>query len=338
VQATTGATSLFGVLGAMKNGKSSVLSGELRDMIDVRHQAEQRGHFEPLGRLLSLDTAHGLIEFGIQNGEGAGPDLGIVHGFDLNCTNEDPLGLKRSGEPLLILGQWLGLPAIRKNSATPCVKCKRVCDVCAGTGMKLCEGVGCGGRGFVPGKFVSCPESGCHSDTGQFKPGCKTCGGSDVKGMIREQNICLMCLGVQGPDGFTIMKCSACRGSGKRSTGRVNGSLDYRLPSCKACGGTGWEGELVKQDVAKFTNSEIVSEPIGKNGPFNIHIVMLALGPIQSFTIKDFADNRIRTFGVLPDEQGDYLNLLVPKTVRNSPRCKAYLVGGVVREKVGQAA
>jgi hypothetical protein len=318
--------------------KSSAISSDLRDMIDVRHQAEQRGQFEPVGRLLSLDTAHGLIEFGIQNGEYAGPDLGetdfLEHPSHKDPTTHVPLQI---GAALLVLGQWLGLPAIRKNSTTPCVKCKRVCDVCAGTGMKLCEGVGCGGRGFVPGKFVSCPEPGCHSDTGQFKAGCKTCGGSDVKGMIREQNICLMCLGVKGPDGFTIMKCSACRGSGKRSTGRVNGSLDYRLPACKACGGTGWQGKLVAQDTAKFTNAQL--DPLkwrdGKTWPTQ---TMLALGPIQSFTIKDFADNRIRTFGVLRDEQGDYLNLLVPKTVRNSPRCKAYLVGGVVREKVGQAA
>jgi hypothetical protein len=325
------------MLGAMKTSDSSVLSSDLRDMIDVRHQAEQRGHFEPIGRLLTLDTGHGLIEFGIHNGECAGPDLGIVHGFDLNCTKEDPLGLKREGEPLLVLGQWLGLPAIRKNSTIPCVKCKRVCDVCAGTGRKLCEGLGCGGRGFVPGKFISCPEPGCHRDTGQYKPDCKTCGLSDVKGMIREQVLCLMCLGVPGPDGFTIMKCSACRGSGKRSTGRVNGSLDYRLPPCKACGATGWKGELVKQDVEKFLYAQL--DPLkwedGKKWPEQ---TMLALGPIQSFMIKDFAENRVRAFGVLPDESGEYLNLLVPKVLRDSPRCKAYLVGGVVREKVGQTA
>jgi hypothetical protein len=306
--------------------KSAEISSDLKTMVDLRHQAEQRGHFEPFGRLLTLDTAHGLIEFGTHQGECVGPDLAQYF---------TPSNFELQG--FLVLGQWMGLPAIRKNSITPCSKCKRVCDVCAGTGQKLCEGVGCGGQGFVPGKFVSCPAAGCHAETGKYKPDCAVCGASDVRGMIREKAMCLMCLGVKGPDGFTVMKCSACKGSGKRSTGRINGALDYRLAACAGCGGTGWKGELVPQDVAKFTNAQL--DPLkwqdGKKWPQQ---TMLALGPIQAFTIKDFVENRIRTFGVLPDEQGDYLNLLVPKVVRNSPRCKAYLVGGVVRERVGQAA
>ena len=61
-----------------KNPKPSEMSPEVRAMLDLRHQAEQRGHFEPLGRLLSLDTGHGVIEFGTQQGEATGPDLAIV--------------------------------------------------------------------------------------------------------------------------------------------------------------------------------------------------------------------------------------------------------------------
>ena len=43
--------------------KTSTMSDEVRDMIGVRHLAEQRGHFEPLGRLQWLRTEHGMIQF-----------------------------------------------------------------------------------------------------------------------------------------------------------------------------------------------------------------------------------------------------------------------------------
>jgi hypothetical protein len=159
-----------------------------------------------------------------------------------------------------------------------------------------------------------------------------------------------MCCGVKRADGFSVMKCSACRGAGKRSTGIVGGSLDWQLPKCKACAGTAWKGTFVRQDVKKFTNAKIIipgniarlkltrlGRWPGKNrrrmasNPMSV----LALGPIHSFTIKDFMQNRIRTFGVSQDSQGDYLMLLVPKVPRS--QSKAYLVGGVVRERIGQA-
>lgn len=305
--------------------KPSPISSEVRSMVDLRHQAEQRGEFSPLGRLLSLDTSHGLIQFGTQQGECVGPDLGQA---DFPPIDGQKISMATG---LLVLGAWEGLPSIRNNSQTPCPKCVRICEVCAGSGKKQCEGLDCGGRGYTLGKWISCSGPGCHAETGQYKPNCVTCGKSDVKGMVREHAVCMMCkdFRVHPDDTFSSMTCSACRGVGKRSTGRVDGSLDYRLPTCKACAGTTWKGEFAAQDVAKFTNA--ILDPLkwqdGKKWPTQ---TMLALGPIQMFTLKDFGSGRVRTFGVLPDSAGDYLMLLVPKVLRGHP--KAYLVGGVVRE------
>ena len=310
--------------------KPSEMSPDLRAMIDLRHQAEQRGHFEPLGRLLSLATPHGLILFGSKNGVGTGPDLAQVRGFDLNATTDDPLGTQRGDDVLIVLGQWSGLPPIRKNSQTPCPRCSRPCEVCGATGKKLCEE--CGGLGYKPGNWVSCPGPGCHADSGKYKEDCATCKLSEVRGQVREQNQCLMCRGVKGGDYFTVMPCSACRGKKKRSTGLVGGSLDWQLPKCKACDGTTWKGEWIKTDPEKYAVDHLSMQ---LNPNFKAKQEFLALGPIGAFDVRDFATGLPRTFNVSQDAAGDSMHLLVPKIVRDSPRCKAYLVGGVVREANG---
>ena len=316
------------------------MSSDVRAMIDARHQAEQRGHFEPLGRLSSIETAHGLIEFGTLQGVGTGPDLAyammdVPGGVPKNLPDPVP-GKFADWNTLLVLGAWLGLPALRRNSCAPCPKCKHVCEVCAGTGKKQCEGLDCGGRGYTLGKWVSCPGPGCHKDTGNYKQDCVTCMGSDVRGMIRENVVCLMCHGEKGADGFSVMTCSACRGTKKRSTGRVNGSLDYCMPVCKGCGGTGFKGELIPQALEKFANATLIHNVASKLGRRMGGVrpaEMLALGPIHSFDVKDFATGKLRTFDVSQDVAGDFMHLLVPKVARGS-RSKAYLVGGVVYEAV----
>jgi hypothetical protein len=298
-------------------------------LIDARHQAEQRGHFEPLGRVLSFETAHGVIQFGMELGEGTGPDLAVEDGG------------------LIVLGAWSGLPALCKPLTTPrldrnkrptytgetgslvsfdapgavavldnvpCPKCRHACNICDGEGQKQCQGLNCGGRGWIPGNWISCPGPGCRADTGTFKGDCATCAHSPVRGLIQEEMVCPMC------GGSKVMACEGCRGTKKISTGRLNGSLDYRLPACKACGGTGWKSQLVEQDLAKFTNAIL-----GK---------YLALGPIYSFTVKDYSTMRPRTFEVSVDSAGDFLMLMVPASARQKPQ-KAYLVGGVVRERGG---
>ena len=316
--------------------KPSEMSAEVRAMLDLRHQAEQRGHFEPLGRLLSLDTAHGVIEFGTQQGEATGPDLASVLITSDIPPLPEPMRQDLWNGSLLVLGAWTGPPALRRNTQVPCAKCRHICDICSGFGKKQCEGLDCGGRGWIGGKWISCPGPGCHAETGQYKEDCAKCLRSEVRGMVREQVVCPMCKGEMGPNGFTVMTCSGCRGTKKRSTGRVNGSLDWRLPVCKSCAGTGWKGEFVKQDVGKFTNAELrISSTIPRDRPKVLVVKpsqkFLALGPIHSFVIKDFGTRRIRSFEVSQDSSGDFLMLLVPKVVRGS-RSKAYLVGGVVRE------
>jgi hypothetical protein len=324
------------------------MSAEVRAMIDVRHQAEQRGHFEPLGRLLSIETAHGMIEFGTLQGVGTGPDLAFVSEYETNYTpiNEASTQIESHSKPfpeaqlLLVLGAWTGLPPLRRNSSTPCPKCKHVCEVCGGTGKKQCEGLDCGGRGYTLGKWVSCPEPGCHKETGQYKADCLLCARSEVRGMVREEVECLMCHGKKGADGFSVMTCSACKGTKKRSTGLQGGTLDWTKPTCKGCGGTGLKGELVPQALEKFANAEFtaVSQYRSHAGKIEKRAssgAMLALGPIHAFNLKDFASGKVRTFEVSQDGAGDFMFLLVPKVVRGT-RSKAYLVGGVVREASGQ--
>jgi hypothetical protein len=319
--------------------KTPELSPEVRVMIDVRHQAEQRGDYEVLGRLVIIETAHGLIEFPAEHGEWAGPDIG----WTLTPFNEAPppekpvegasyydvysFGGSIDFNTLIVLGAWPGLPALRQTTGDPCNHCLHVCDICNGTGKKQCEGLDCGGRGFINGNWLSCPGPGCHAETGQFKPNCATCATSPIQGQIREQIVCPMCKGEK------VIVCTGCKGTKKRSTGHVNGSLDWRLPACKACGGTGRKGKWIPQDLKKFTNAEL-KRPRGASDKTPWKLDMLALGPIHSFTIKDLATARLRLFEVSQDAAGDFLMLLVPKTVRANSR--AYLVGGVVSERVAQ--
>ena len=56
------------------------------------------------------------------------------------------------------------------------------------------------------------------------------------------------------------------------------------------------------------------------------------LGPIREFAIRDPQSLRTRIFDVDADAVGDLLMLLVPARATMRPQ-KAYLVGGVVRER-----
>jgi hypothetical protein len=298
--------------------KPAEMSEEIRSMVDLRHSAEQRGNFSPLGRLVSMITQHGTILWPSEQGEGCGPDLAM------RANTEFEEGDIIDHSTFLVLGQWSGLPALRRNSTTPCPRCRQDCDVCDGSGKKQCEGMQCGGRGTVPDVGVECPAPGCAAETGKFNPACDKCGGS---GWFVPMIVCLMC------GGSGRMTCSRCRGTGKFSTGRVDGSLDYQLPRCISCDGTGWKGTLEKQDVGKFTNAELVvhRHPGQKS---RVLQYWFALGPIQSFVVQDFQTSKPRQFEVSPDDKGDLLFLLVPSSPRQKPQ-KAYLVGGKVRESAG---
>ena len=280
-------------------------------MVQLRHTAEQRGNFEPLGRLQWLRTEHGMIRFPVLNsamGEGCGPDLAVINDSETNFKT-----MITQQFPLIVLGQWDGLPPLRVNTTKPCPKCRHACDVCDGSGKKLCEL--CGGRAWLAGPWLPCPGPGCVRDTGGFatgaiKEGCVTCRG---QGQVPEQLPCKMC------EGTTKMTCSRCAGSGKYSTGRVNGSVDWDIaPKCKACSGTTFVGAWKRQDEKQFMNATLDR--------------YLVLGPILEFAISDPRTSRQRLFDVSPDAKRDLLVLLVPRSPRQKPQ-KAYLVGGVVRER-----
>ena len=317
------------------------MSSEVRAMIDVRHQAEQRGHFEPLGRLLWMATAHGTIKWPAEDGEAQGPDVAL--GMEPLPTNHS--GTVVSGAPtfggeqptsLLLLGPWLGLPPVRVHSETPCPKCRHACDVCDGGGKKQCEMVGCGGNGWVPGPWQLCQAPNCSAQKGAINPaGCMTCRNS---GQVPVQLPCPMC------HGSKVMTCPRCKGSGKISTGFKGGSLDWKAAKCAACDGSGFKGAWQEQDIEKFTNALLSTyqkrEPEEPVRAFFYRV----LGPVSAFCISDHQARRTRVFDVTQDSSGDFLNLLIPSRPSRHPevskratRNKAYLVGGVVRERVGQA-
>lgn len=289
--------------------RPSPMTAEVSDMISVRHSAEQRGSYEPLGRLQWLKTEHGLIYFPVLDtriGEGCGPDLATI------CDTTD---ISKSGG-LVVLGHWDGLPPLRVNSSKSCPKCRHACDVCDGSGKKLCEL--CGGRGWNPGPYVLCPAPGCTVATGSFKADCLTCHG---RGEVAPELKCLMCFGLKQ------MTCKRCAGTGKYSTGRKGGSDDFEVaPKCPACEGTTYVGKWKAQKVKRFQNAQLV----GEHGR-----VFDVIGPIREFAIRDPRTQRTRIFASEQDSAGDYLVMIVPKSKRLQQ--KAYLVGGIVRERRAQS-
>jgi hypothetical protein len=300
--------------------KPAEMSAEVRSMIDLRHQAEQRGNFSPLGRLLYLDTAHGRIEFPAERGEGTGPDLAFVL-RQTAIPGVEEMQESVAENTLLVLGAWTGIPPLRRNSGKPCPKCRHACDICDGSGKKQCEGFGCGGNGWIPGQWLLCPAPGCSAQMGKPNPaGCDVCHNT---GQIARQLPCPMC------EGTKMMTCSRCKGTGRFSTGFINGSTDWRLPKCKACDGSSYLGTYQMQDVEKFTNAMLDHE-YSSTSKYCFRV----LGPIHSFCISDFESSRPRVFDVSADSAGDLLVLLVPTRHVSKVRRpgKAYLVGGVIRE------
>jgi hypothetical protein len=307
--------------------KPTTMTPEVADMIALRHGAEQRGNFSPLGRLLFLITDHGKIEFPAEDGEWTGPDLALA------CTDGEVLYVDKPAssqttDVLMVLGAWTGLPALRKLSDDPCPKCRHACDICDGSGKKQCQGYQCGGRGWIPGPWLECPGPGCNKETGAFKPGCATCGGT---GQIPKQLPCPMC------EGTKVMTCPRCKGSGIFSTGKLGGQLDYKLPPCKACKGFGFRFDMVPQDLDQFVNAKLKRrDGIRSVRRARREICWLVLGPIREFVIQDCRDGQRRAFDIGADAAGDLMVMLVPRSPRTKPQ-KAYLVGGVVREREREA-
>ena len=306
------------------NRRTSRMGEEVSEMIALRHSAEQRANYSPLGRLICLNTEHGRIEFPAEDGEFTGPDVATVNKEDLiESAGGDPnlqqFMSDKDNPYLLLLGPWCGLPGLRKLTNEPCPHCRHDCDICGGTGKIVCNGMNCGGQGWVPGPWLPCPGDGCSKETGNFNPSCRTCNGS---GQVPEHSPCPMCNGTKE----TV--CQRCRGKLEFSTGKLNGSIDWTGPRCPHCEGNGYRFEMQAQDLKRFTNATLRQSKI-KNVPARDFLV---LGPIHSFELMHFATSRAQTYDVTPDAAGDFLVLLVPKNLETRFP-KAYLVGGVVRER-----
>jgi hypothetical protein len=339
------------------------MSAEVAEMISLRHAAEQKGNFSPLGRLLWMDTEHGRIEFPRVDGVADGPDLACVDRAALiesagGDSNLEPFMSDRDNPYLLVLGTWNGLPSVRANKtrrrqcpgdgceaktgatkadctvcfgrgsidvALPCPACLHDCDACGETGFKLCEL--CGGNGWTPGNWVPCPGPGCNAETGNYKGDCQVCAQSMTKGMVRAEVTCGMC------NGSKEMVCPQCKGARKYSTGRLKGSINWDGPACGECEGTCKAGEWKRQDEKKFAQVTLRQRAQPRK-PKTPHLIrdFLAIGPIHSFALMEFSSRSPRIFEVTHDSENDLLMMLVPAG-RWKRGKKAYLVGGVVRER-----
>lgn len=292
--------------------KTLALTPEVQAIVNRRHEAHRRGQYQVIGSISFLETAHGAMRFPVRENIPSGPTLAYAL--------EDKGGrLEVNEQELILLTEWKGLPDLReKLPGTQCNACLRTCDVCSGGGRKVCEGVGCGGRGWRPGPLVDCKEPGCLEETGHFNPACQACKGN---GQLPEPVKCEMC------DGTGEISCSRCRGTGKYSTGIVNAGTNFMDGRCKTCHGEQCQVKVTPQRVEHFVNA-FLPDPV--RGPF------VAIGPIFAIAIDLTMEKAIeyntpvRVFDVEPDALGDYLFLLMSSETRP---IWPYMIGGFLRER-----
>jgi hypothetical protein len=157
----------------------------LRELIMEHERIIRHQEYKPLGKLVSLLTAAGAMEF-----RNAGPMIGVSAAGDL-----------------LLLSSWTGLPELRESSDDFCDACLVKCDTCAGEGKKTCSAPGCGGAGKLRGgkECGECQGSGIAAcaacrGTGQRPNGrqdggtsmaavCTKCGGTERRGKNVKQDL-----------------------------------------------------------------------------------------------------------------------------------------------------
>lgn len=221
------------------------------------------------------------------------------------------LGFADNSEQLIVTDSWRGIPPKWDDSDAFCTSCQSACDVCGGTGKKLCEAFKCGGSGRVPIPAVNCPADDCLGAVGETvaNPHCKMCRGTGVYIGSKE---CVVC------KGSGRAACSQCRGTGKRPTGIVGGSTNYREPNCSACNGSKRSHKEIPQDINSFVNAHI-----GVN---------LALGPIVRFAVESVGGEGTPpvVYDVSEDSNGQHLVLLLES---NTPGARVYMIGGVLQAR-----
>jgi hypothetical protein len=133
-----------------------------------------------------------------------------------------------------------------------CKDCAATCHICGGSGQHRCQGLHCGGLGYIKIAAHPCMARGCFGRTGVIRRGlylftlpwigrvsigsqpCKSCGGNAE--VVDQQAECTVCHGTK------VQKCGNCHGSGVASTGFLGGALPGKVwlgevdpPRCPAC-------------------------------------------------------------------------------------------------------
>ena len=116
----------------------------------------------------------------------------------------------------------------------PCPECQSTCELCGGSGERRCEMTRCGGQGYLALAAVECSGDGCRVETGKTRRDCAICEGSGVE--VTQRAECPSC------HGNKVVKCVACHGTGRASTGREGGAYQAHggqkePPMCSRCNG-----------------------------------------------------------------------------------------------------
>lgn len=221
------------------------------------------------------------------------------------------LGMAIGSDQLIVESAWEGLPPRWDETEEFCSACLATCDVCNGTGKKVCEGPMCGGSGRIKKPYGPCPADDCLAGGQDLarrpKADCAKCKGTGHYAELAECPVC---------KGSKQMDCPPCRGKGKRPTGNEGGSLDWRTPSCSSCQGSKFAHKEIPQEISEYVNARV--------GP------MVALGPIVRFAVESVggAGTPPQVYDVDADSNGQYMVLLLE---REELGASAFMIGGVLR-------
>lgn len=279
---------------AAAKGKTETVS----DIFAKRDKMMLRGEYELVGRVWLLRTENGDIEF---------------PGSGRSVQDQRPMiaELKASGEKQFVfLEPWEQFPAIVTNTEKLCYACRTQCAFCSGKGKCACQGLRCGGEGKMVLSYVPCTAKRCKRETGTANPKCKTCGGAgQVQG---ETAVCPTCKGSK------VQQCPGCLGSGKMSTGRLNGAArDSQAEDCPACHGSGRKQKTKEQPYANYL--------LGKLEGYSV------LGPVYGMIVHADVlrdpERHYERIDFMPDEDNNLAAVFVKHPEKTGQN--VYLFGGI---------
>lgn len=210
----------------------------------------QRMEYKPVGQIMQITTAAGVLEFRT----GKGPAMGRLNDGTLD-----------------VVQPWPGLLPKIQSTEEMCPSCLAKCDECDGSGKHICSygsaAQVCGGSGKVPDGEKPCA---CVKGKARPNPQCQKCGG---RGAIAQFKKCAAC------DGSGKVSCPPCKGTGKMSTGYLKGAQRVRNqpepPYCPECECMGVKLIRTPQDLAPHSQ-----ETDG----------VIYLGPIVRIMLKPYVE------------------------------------------------